>query len=62
VLPELCVVINPEKPRKGSFDISLEKDGKLEVLWSGLKKGPPRSDKFPEPFDDWISTIVKPKL
>uniref|UniRef100_A0A8C7R8P1 Uncharacterized protein n=1 Tax=Oncorhynchus mykiss TaxID=8022 RepID=A0A8C7R8P1_ONCMY len=37
--PDLTVVLNPQKPRR-------EKE---VCLWSGIKKGPPRKLKFPEP-------------
>jgi len=44
------VNLNPGgKPKRGSFEIVLLKDGKEVLLWSGLSKGPPRKDKFPEP-------------
>ncbi|KFB46578.1 selenoprotein BthD [Anopheles sinensis] len=38
------------KPRRGSFEIAIakEKDGKQVLVWSGLPKGPPRKDKFPD--------------
>jgi len=37
------------KPRKGSFEIQVEReDGKTSTVWSGLKLGPPRRLKFPE--------------
>ena len=38
------------KPRRGSFEIQVEReDGKTSTVWSGLKLGPPRRLKFPEP-------------
>uniref|UniRef100_A0A8C5CS08 Uncharacterized protein n=1 Tax=Gadus morhua TaxID=8049 RepID=A0A8C5CS08_GADMO len=43
VRPELTVVLNPEKPRRKSFEIT------LSILWTGIKKGPPARLKFPEP-------------
>lgn len=47
--PDLTVVFNPEKPRRNSFEITLM-DGDKEIpLWTGIKKGPPRKLKFPEP-------------
>uniref|UniRef100_A0A673A4Y8 Selenoprotein H n=1 Tax=Sphaeramia orbicularis TaxID=375764 RepID=A0A673A4Y8_9TELE len=45
--PDLTVVLNPEKPRRNSFEITLL-DGETS-LWTGIKKGPPRKLKFPEP-------------
>ncbi|KPP73622.1 selenoprotein H-like [Scleropages formosus] len=41
--PELKVQINPEKPRRNSFEVTLFGEGK------GIKKGPPRKLKFPDP-------------
>jgi len=40
---------NPDKPRRGAFNISLmtESEDKIEV-WDGKSKGPPRKDKFPD--------------
>ena len=39
-----------DKPRKGAFEIKVEReDGKCSVVWTGLKQGPPRRLKFPEP-------------
>uniref|UniRef100_A0A9R1SID5 Selenoprotein H n=2 Tax=Cyprinus carpio TaxID=7962 RepID=A0A9R1SID5_CYPCA len=50
--PELCVVLNPQKPRRNSFEIILMEGDKAEVvLWSGIKKGPPRKLKFPDPAE-----------
>ncbi|XP_070205729.1 selenoprotein H-like, partial [Littorina saxatilis] len=44
------ISLNPEKPRRGSFEVTLTPNsGKdSEVIWTGLKKGPPRKLKFPE--------------
>lgn len=38
------------KPRRGAFEISVAKsqDAKPVQIWSGLPKGPPRKEKFPE--------------
>lgn len=49
--PELHVVLNPEKPRRNSFEVTLIEGKKELVLWTGLKKGPPRKLKFPEPAE-----------
>ncbi|NWZ20564.1 SELH protein, partial [Asarcornis scutulata] len=47
---DLAVDINPEKPRRNSFEVSLVKeDGSTVELWSGIGKGPPRKLKFPDP-------------
>lgn len=36
----------------GSFEIYVIKDGnKKSLVWSGISKGPPRKDKFPEAAD-----------
>uniref|UniRef100_A0A8C4NL86 Selenoprotein H n=1 Tax=Dicentrarchus labrax TaxID=13489 RepID=A0A8C4NL86_DICLA len=45
--PGLTVVLNPEKPRRKSFEITLL-DGETS-LWTGIKKGPPGRLKFPQP-------------
>uniref|UniRef100_A0A8B9WQA0 Selenoprotein H n=1 Tax=Bos mutus grunniens TaxID=30521 RepID=A0A8B9WQA0_BOSMU len=48
--PELTVKVNPARPRRGSFEVTLLRaDGSSAELWTGLKKGPPRKLKFPEP-------------
>lgn len=47
-LSEESFTINAEKPRTKSFEFTLVcADGSEEVVWSGLKLGPPRSLKFP---------------
>ncbi|NXS58193.1 SELH protein, partial [Brachypteracias leptosomus] len=46
----LPVEINPRQPRRNSFEVSLVKeDGSTVELWSGIRKGPPRKLKFPQP-------------
>jgi len=46
------VSINPEKPRRGSFEcVLLKEDGSSIVLWSGIDKGSPRKLKFPDHQD-----------
>ncbi|NXX10723.1 SELH protein, partial [Podargus strigoides] len=46
----LPVDINPQQPRRNSFEVSLVKeDGSTVELWSGIGKGPPRKLKFPQP-------------
>jgi len=48
---QLGLVINDElTPRRGSFEISVRKTKSDEpvLVWSGIKKGPPRKEKFPE--------------
>uniref|UniRef100_A0A3Q3F136 Selenoprotein H n=1 Tax=Labrus bergylta TaxID=56723 RepID=A0A3Q3F136_9LABR len=47
--PGLTVVFNPVKPRRNSFEISLLDGDKETSLWTGIKKGPPRKLKFPQP-------------
>uniref|UniRef100_A0A8C8REU6 Selenoprotein H n=1 Tax=Pelusios castaneus TaxID=367368 RepID=A0A8C8REU6_9SAUR len=47
---DVVVELNPQPPRRNSFEVSLVKeDGSTVELWSGIKKGPPRKLKFPEP-------------
>ncbi|NXO32678.1 SELH protein, partial [Cisticola juncidis] len=49
-MAHLPVDINPRPPRRNSFEVSLVKeDGSTVELWSGIKKGPPRKLKFPQP-------------
>uniref|UniRef100_A0A3P9JNI1 Selenoprotein H n=1 Tax=Oryzias latipes TaxID=8090 RepID=A0A3P9JNI1_ORYLA len=54
--PELMVVCNPEKPRRNSFEITLLDGAKETSLWTGIKKGPPRKLKFPQP-DDVVAAL-----
>uniref|UniRef100_A0A8C7YK20 Selenoprotein H n=1 Tax=Oryzias sinensis TaxID=183150 RepID=A0A8C7YK20_9TELE len=54
--PELTVVCNPEKPRRNSFEITLLDGAKETSLWTGIKKGPPRKLKFPQP-DDVVAAL-----
>ena len=42
--------VGEAKPRRGAFEIEIHReDGKSSVVWTGLKQGPPRRLKFPEP-------------
>lgn len=51
----------PDKPKRGSFEITLVlKNGEKVLVWSGLKKGPPRKEKFPDP--NVLVKNVKDKL
>lgn len=48
---EFDLVVNEDlTPRRGSFEISVKKSKSDEpvLVWSGIKKGPPRKEKFPE--------------
>uniref|UniRef100_A0A8C3HU81 Selenoprotein H n=1 Tax=Chrysemys picta bellii TaxID=8478 RepID=A0A8C3HU81_CHRPI len=57
----VVVEINPETPRRNSFEVSLVKeDGRTVELWSGIKKGPPRKLKFPEP--EKVADMLKSSL
>lgn len=48
--PDLEVEFNSTAPRRGAFELVVTNcDGVESVLWSGLKKGPPRRLKFPDP-------------
>lgn len=48
--PKIEITYNDSTPRRGAFEFVLKKpDGSDVVLWSGLNKGPPRKEKFPEP-------------
>lgn len=48
--PKLAAEKNPTKPRSKSFEVTgVFSDGSEGLLWSGLKLGPPRKLKFPDP-------------
>lgn len=49
------------EPRFGSFEISFAKDCRqtYHLLWSGINKGPPRREKFPQDFDELTRKIQK---
>lgn len=48
----ITVQMNETKPRSKSFELSLKTaNAKEELLWSGIKRGPPRKLKFPEPSE-----------
>lgn len=37
------------KPKRGSFEITVTtSDGEDVLVWSGVNKGPPRKEKFPD--------------
>lgn len=49
VFPDVEVFINSEKPRKGTFNISVQiEDEKPKLIWDGHSKGPPRKNKWPD--------------
>lgn len=53
--PDIKVELNPTKPRSKSFEITVTyDDGEELVVWTGVKKGPPRKLKFPE-----LSEVLK---
>lgn len=42
--------MNVSAPRRGAFEIIVTNSRGVEtILWSGLKRGPPRRLKFPDP-------------
>ncbi|CAB1435596.1 unnamed protein product [Pleuronectes platessa] len=47
--PGLTVILNREKPRRKSFEITLQDGVKETSLWTGIKRGPPARLKFPQP-------------
>jgi hypothetical protein len=49
------------KPKRGSFEIFIQKAGsdKKVAVWSGISKGPPRKDKFPDIAKDLIDKVQK---
>jgi len=59
--PSAKVLINDTKPRSKSFELTAIKEGGEELLlWTGIKKGPPRKLKFPVNTD--LIEEVKKKL
>lgn len=47
----LELAINEQTPRRGAFEVSLYRKEAVEdkkEIWTGLKKGPPRKNKYPE--------------
>jgi len=46
--PSIAFSVNKKAPRRGSFEITLVNDNnEEEIIWSGIKRGPPRKEKFP---------------
>jgi len=46
--PNAKVLINDTKPRSKSYEVSvIKEDGEESLIWTGIKKGPPRKLKFP---------------
>lgn len=61
---DIHVEYNPSAPRRGSFEVTLimgDGETKEVLLWSGIKKGPPRKLKFPEDHK-LITDMVKKNL
>lgn len=57
--PNLNIEINLKPPRRNSFEcIFIDHLGKENLIWSGLKKGPPRKLKFPQ-VDDVLDAVRK---
>ena len=46
--PDVPVLINTSKPRSKSFEITYKSGERDEVIWTGVKLGPPRKLKFVE--------------
>ena len=40
--------LNPEKPRRLSFNFTVKVDDKKTQVWDGRTRGPPRKDKWPD--------------
>lgn len=56
--PDIEVEVNSKKPRSKTFEITITfEDGESVLVWSGLKKGPPRRLKFPE--DEVVTASIK---
>ncbi|XP_001360927.4 selenoprotein BthD [Drosophila pseudoobscura] len=50
-----------EAPREGAFEIGFSQNARTSVheLWSGLTRGPPRRDKFPEDFENLVPDVQR---
>lgn len=48
-------------PRIGSFEIGVMKTAKEseKIIWTGVEKGPPRKEKIPENYSEFIPVILK---
>ncbi|CAG0879921.1 unnamed protein product [Cyprideis torosa] len=59
----LAVTYNPNGCRRGAFEVTvIGTKGGETLLWSGLKRGPPRKLKFPEAeslLDDLKAALEK---
>lgn len=56
---DIEVELNPNKPRSKSFEITVTYgDGEDVLVWTGIKKGPPRKLKFPE-LSDVLKEVKK---
>lgn len=50
--------LNPDKPRKGAFNISVKVGNDTHEVWDGRSKGPPRKDKWPD-LDKLVKDLKK---
>ncbi|SPP75247.1 selenoprotein BthD [Drosophila guanche] len=50
-----------QAPRDGAFEIGISQNARTSVheLWSGLTKGPPRRDKFPNDFEVLVPDVQR---
>lgn len=48
---DISVTMNETKPRSKSFELTLKTGANDVLVWSGIKRGPPRKLKFPEAPD-----------
>ncbi|EDW35669.1 GL17098 [Drosophila persimilis] len=50
-----------EAPREGAFEIGFSQNARTSVheLWSGLTRGPPRRDKFPEDYENLVPDVQR---
>lgn len=59
----LALLLNESgAPRRGAFEISVTKDkskpDETALVWTGIKRGPPRREKFPDP-NGLLADILK---
>ncbi|KAI9146482.1 hypothetical protein BKA69DRAFT_1120918 [Paraphysoderma sedebokerense] len=50
-------IVNLSKPRSKSFEVTLRVNGNETLIWTGVKKGPPRKLKFPD-TDEFLSLLA----
>lgn len=60
-IPDVDFELVLNKAKRGSFEIFVvnEKDGEKKQIWTGINKGPPRKDKFPDVEKDLKAKVFE---